>query len=99
MKEILDAMHEIRTEIQSLKEYIQNFNQNQYLSLCEAAKFLSISNSKMEKMSAARLIQVYKPSNGKVYFLKKDLIEYINSGKQYSNTNIGEVDDLTSNTI
>lgn len=55
-----------------------------YLSMEHAAKFLFVSVSKMEKISASRLIPVYKPTKGKVYFKKQDLIDYIESGRQKS---------------
>ncbi len=56
----------------------------EYLGMCEAARFLSVSISKLQKMSAKRIIPVYKPTGGKVYFKKQDLIDYIESGRQKS---------------
>ena len=53
----------------------------EYLSLKEAACFLKISISKMQKMSANRLLPIFKPTNGKVYFSKTDLLNYISAGR------------------
>ena len=75
-----------------LEKNIKNVSQGrineEYLSLSEAAGFLKISVSKMQKMSASRLIPVYKPSNGKVYFLKDDLVVYITAGRKSSKEEI-----------
>ena len=77
-----------------IKEIIENDNRikinEEYLSLSEAASFLKISVSKMQKMSASRLIPLYKPSNGKVYFLKDDLLMYISAGRKSSKEEIEE---------
>ncbi|HEU5168314.1 MAG TPA: helix-turn-helix domain-containing protein, partial [Chitinophagaceae bacterium] len=54
----------------------------QYLELGEAARFLKISRSTIQKISAARLIPVYKPNNGKVYFLHEDLVKHIEAGRR-----------------
>lgn len=56
----------------------------QYLDLRSAARFLFVSVSKLQKLSAKRVIPVYKPTNGKVYFKKQDLIDFIESGRQKS---------------
>ncbi len=63
-----------------------NYNDSNmcYLSMEDAARFLLVSKSKIQKMSASRIIPVYKPSGGKVYFKRQDLIDYIDSGKQMS---------------
>jgi len=56
----------------------------QYLDLRSAARFMFVSVSKLQKLSAKRVIPVYKPTNGKVYFKKQDLIDFIESGRQKS---------------
>ena len=54
-----------------------------FCSLKEAAGFLKISKSKMQKMSASRVLPVYKP-DGKVFFKIQDLKDYMESGRQQS---------------
>jgi len=58
-----------------------------FMDLKEAAQFLKISRSSMEKISANRLVPIYKPG-GKVYFLKRDLVKYIQSGRLRSRKEI-----------
>lgn len=55
-----------------------------YLTMRGAAAFLYVSISTIEKMSANRVVPVYRPSKGKVYFKVQDLIDYIESGRQKS---------------
>ena len=57
---------------------------SEYLDTKEAASFLKVSISTIQKISASRIIPLYKPSNGKVYFLKQDLISYIEAGRKKS---------------
>jgi Helix-turn-helix domain len=53
----------------------------EFFDMKEAAVFLKVSISTMQKISASRLIHVYKPRKGKVYFTKNDLITYWNTGR------------------
>lgn len=46
------------------------------LTITEAAEFLGVSKSTMYKFSCSHLIPHFKPGK-KVYFLKKDLIDYV----------------------
>ena len=55
-----------------------------FLSMQQSADFLHLKISTFQKISAKRLIPVYKPRNGKVYFKQQDLIDYIESGRQKS---------------
>jgi hypothetical protein len=57
------------------------FNE-EYFGMKEAAIFLKLSISAMQKISAKKVIPVYKPNNGKVYFKKSDLLNYLQCGKQ-----------------
>ncbi|HEV7331983.1 MAG TPA: helix-turn-helix domain-containing protein [Flavisolibacter sp.] len=52
-----------------------------FLGLKESAQYLGLSPSSMQKISANRLIPVYKPKGGKVYFLLDDLDQYVLSGR------------------
>lgn len=71
----------------------ENFDLD-YLTLSQAALYLGISKSKMQKMSAGRALPVYKPTaNGKVFFLKEDLEKYMAAGRCSS---IYELQELVS---
>lgn len=47
--------------------------QKAILSLQEAANYLGVSESTLYKMTSARTITFYKPNNGKIYFRRVDL--------------------------
>lgn len=64
-----------------------------YLTIPEAAQFLKLSVSSIQKISASRKLPIYKPTNGKVYFLKDDLAKFIASARLASRSEI--VDSIT----
>lgn len=47
--------------------------QKAILSLKEAAEYMGVSESTLYKMTSARTITFYKPNNGKIYFRRVDL--------------------------
>ncbi|WP_312083489.1 helix-turn-helix domain-containing protein [Epilithonimonas hominis] len=47
--------------------------QKAILSLKEAAEYMGVSESTLYKMTSARTITFYKPNNGKIYFKRVDL--------------------------
>lgn len=48
-------------------------HQKPSLGLKEAANYLGVSESTLYKMTSARTITFYKPNNGKIYFKRVDL--------------------------
>jgi hypothetical protein len=68
---------------QSLHELLQS---RPFLDVEGAAKYLYISLSSMQKLSARRIIPVYKPRGGKAYYFISDLDEYVKNGR--SNTSL-----------
>ena len=60
----------------------------QMLKTEEAASFLSISLSKLYKMSAKRELPLYKPGGKKVYFKREDLLEWLSTNRCMSNHEI-----------
>jgi excisionase family DNA binding protein len=46
------------------------------LSVNEAAEYMGLSLSSMYKLTHRRELPIYKPSGGKVYFKKEDIIAY-----------------------
>jgi excisionase family DNA binding protein len=87
--DLVEKFAELQQEIRALKDFVA-IRQDEYLTLAEAAKFLKVSLSTMEKVSASRMIPVYKPSGGKVYFKRQDLISYVNEGRLRSRKEIEE---------
>ena len=81
----IEEVGQYQQQIKALKEQIVN----PFLSLAESARYLKVSLSTMEKISANRLIPVYKPF-GKVYFRKEDLLNYIINGRRRSRFEVEE---------
>jgi predicted HTH domain antitoxin len=73
-------IQELRKDMQELKTVFAEFPPRKFLELNQAAEYLSLSKSAMQKISAKRIIPVYKPTNGKVYFLIRDLNDFIDRG-------------------
>jgi hypothetical protein len=78
-----NLLEEALSEIKALKTIISVQSEAEFLDLKETASFLKISISTMQKISANRLIPVYQPRNGKVYFKKAELIEYLNASRKH----------------
>jgi excisionase family DNA binding protein len=67
---------------------------NEFLTLEEAAKFLSISNSSLYKKTSNKEIPYYVPGGKKIYFKKADLENWILKSKVES---IEEIETSTEN--
>lgn len=52
------------------------------LTTTEAASFLSMSQNQIYKLNAAGKIPSYRPTGGKVFYLKEELIEWILSSRR-----------------
>ena len=59
--------------LQTSKSIPVSVDQKLSLTLKEAANYLSVSESTLYKMTSARTITFYKPNNGKIYFKRVDL--------------------------
>lgn len=58
------------------------------LTLDETASFMGVSRSTLYKMSHNRDLPVYKPTGGRLYFKKDDLIKYMQSNRVMSKQEI-----------
>lgn len=58
------------------------------LTLDKTATFMGVSKSTLYKMSHNRDMPIYKPTGGRIYFKKDDLIEYIQSNRIMSKREI-----------
>ncbi len=61
---------------------------NPMLSVNEAATYLGISLSLMYKLTYRRALPVYKPSGGKVYLKREDLLAYMTKNRLMSQDEI-----------
>lgn len=80
----------INRKLDSILDYIesQNLPNKEIYTLKEAAKFLGISESSLYKKTSKRAIPYSAPSNGKIYFTKSDLINYLKSNRISSSEEI-----------
>lgn len=69
---IIGLLKGIKTHLEE-----QNILQKEILEFKEACKYLCISDSLLYKLSANGKIQTHKPNGRKLYFLKKDLDNWI----------------------
>ncbi len=60
------------------------------LTFEEARAFLQVSKSTLYKLTYRRAIPFSKPAGGKLYFEKKDLLEYMRSNPVKSENQIDE---------
>lgn len=74
---VKELLFELRNEISELKAFISNHYNGEYIRMGEAANFLRVSLSKMQKLSASGVIAKFKPGNGIAYFKKEDLFNYL----------------------
>ncbi|MBS1578302.1 MAG: helix-turn-helix domain-containing protein [Bacteroidetes bacterium] len=58
--------------------------EKEYLTSREAAFYLGVSIHTIYKLTATKVITVYKPTGGKIYFKKEGLIDFIETGKRKS---------------
>ncbi|MDA3885781.1 MAG: helix-turn-helix domain-containing protein [Candidatus Delongbacteria bacterium] len=56
-------------------------NENRWITLNEAAEYLSLSKSTLyKKTGTKRMIKYYKPNGSRIYFDINDLDEFVKSG-------------------
>lgn len=64
--------------------------QKQILSFKEALSFMDVSNSLLYKLTSQGSITFFKPNNGKLYFRKEDLENWMTQNEQKSVASIRE---------
>jgi excisionase family DNA binding protein len=74
-------------EIQNLKSLILelSISEREYLNVEQACDYLSISKSSLYKLTSSGSIKHCKPGGKVLMFKKKDLIEFIESGRVETN--------------
>ena len=71
----------IINELSEIKSLLKNQKQKP-LNLVEAAKYLSISQSHLYKLTSQRKIPSHKPNGKYLYFFKEELDEWIVSSEK-----------------
>ena len=54
----------------------------------EACSFMGVSKSTLYKMSSSNVIPLYKPTGGRIYFKRDDIIEYLQQNRVMSQKEI-----------
>ncbi len=88
----MEQKRNVHHEVQGLKKSIAPSKQScvEILNMDEAINYLNVSKSCLYKKTSQKQIPYYKPPGcKKVYFLKKDLEDWILSNKINSVTEIG----------
>nr|WP_314496787.1 helix-turn-helix domain-containing protein [uncultured Chryseobacterium sp.] len=65
-------------------------NEKQILSFKESIEFMDVSKSFLYKMTSEGKINFYKPNNGKIYFRKEDLENWMMQNEVKSITSLEE---------
>lgn len=80
--------NQISRQLEEIHSLLKQKDQ-QPLNFVEAAKYLSISQSTLYKLSYQRKIPSHKPSGKLLYFFKHELDEWIAKGNGDSSTSLG----------
>lgn len=59
------------------KTWVQTDTYNEILSFKQALEYLDMSKSSLYKLTSSRSITFLKPNNGKIYFRKSDLDNWL----------------------
>ena len=62
--------------------------EKQILTVKETASFLDISTDQLYKLNAAGRIPSHRPTGGKIYYIKDEIIEWVRSGRRATKTEI-----------
>ena len=74
---------DLLNEIQILKEQVHSLTKP-VLNLKEASQYLHISQKYLYKLNSKKAIPYNRPNDGKITYNKKDLDNYLMSGKRKS---------------
>ena len=81
--------NEILTKLNELETLLKRQNE-QPLNFVEAAKYLSISQSHLYKLTSQRKIPFHKPTGKYLYFFKHELNEWIGSKEHSAKSEVTE---------
>jgi excisionase family DNA binding protein len=81
--QFLIRFDELEEQIKNLENSVR-ISAKEHLTLEEAARYLDLSPSYMYKLTCSGTLVPLKPSGKKLYFIKKDLDEWIKSNGRAS---------------
>ncbi len=77
--------HKLQQELDEIKKLIQEIPiSKEVFNRSELLVYLNISESFLYKLTSQKLIPHYKPTNGTLFFLKEEIIEWIKKSKIYT---------------
>ena len=79
------------TEIEKSFQLAQNIANKEILSFREALVYLDVSKSNLYKLTSKKEIQFTKPNNGKLYFKKVDLDEWMLQNESVTKSVLEEI--------
>lgn len=81
-------IEEILVKIERIEILLENNFQKEYLNAKEAAVYLNISTNYLYKLTSYKKFPFYKPSGKLIYFKRRELDDWIFSGRIKSTTEI-----------
>ena len=84
MQQIEDKLTEVLNELQSLKAALVNSNPPlpEYFNIKTAAKYLSMTESSLYKLTSSLSINFFQPNGKLILFSKSNLDEYVQKGRK-----------------
>ena len=70
---------QLNQELNEIKKLIKDLyiNNKDLLSSSDVVKILNISESLLFKLTSKKLLPHYKPTNGRLFFIKSELIDWV----------------------
>lgn len=70
---------QLNQELNEIKKLIKDLyiNNKDLLSSSDVLKILNISESLLFKLTSKKLLPHYKPTNGRLFFIKSELIDWV----------------------
>jgi len=84
---VLEKLNRIETLL-DIGEQTEKYLMKEMLTVVDAADFMGISKSTLYKMSFNRDLPVYKPTGGRIYFKREDIVNYLQQNRVMSNKEI-----------
>ncbi|MFD0751289.1 helix-turn-helix domain-containing protein [Mucilaginibacter calamicampi] len=72
----------------AIKGHIDQRPSKDMLTVDEACSFMGMSKSTLYKMSSSNVIPLYKPTGGRIYFKRDDILEYMQQNRVKSQKEI-----------
>jgi len=84
---------QLNQELNEIKKLIKDLyiNNKDLLSSSDVVKILNISESLLFKLTSKKLLPHYKPTNGRLFFIKSELIDWVKEHRIYTEKDAEEL--------